>query len=177
VTKPIKIVNDPNNPEPPEVMARAIVEIAEGARKLLSSRLNKRAVLVLLKDATRESMETIERVLNAASSLDRTYLKAIALQLVAVAMSAALGACAHAPAKPVAAPSPVAAAAPRQARCNEAPQWTTVDDKGQRVGIYVCFGSDSQLLWTARVLPPEPQVATSVKKAKRSARRVAGRKP
>lgn len=48
--------------------------------------------------------------------------------------------------------------APIQARCNEQPQWTTKDEKGEDIGIYICFGKRSQLLYAVRVLPkPDPK--------------------
>lgn len=147
----IRITQDPNNPEPPEVMARSIVEIAEGARKLLGSRLKERAVLVLLKDATGETLETIRRVLNAAASLDKTYLKLAVLALVGWGLSA----CAHAPAQP--------APASKVAMCNESPAWITTDPKnGHRVGIFICFGEDNHLLYATRELPnPAPAPASA----------------
>ena len=71
------------------------------------------------------------------------YLKAAVL-FVAVAFTAA---CAGAPVKPV------------TARCNEQPQWLTKDPQGHDVGIYVCFGEENRLLYSARVLPPPPPPA------------------
>lgn len=56
--------------------------------------------------------------------------------------------------------------APITARCNEQPQWTTTDEKGQAIGIYVCFGERSQLLYVARVLPPAPPAAAPAPKVK-----------
>lgn len=44
----------------------------------------------------------------------------------------------------------------QQARCQEQPQWTTTDAAGQAVGIYICFGERSQLLYAVRILPPPP---------------------
>lgn len=84
----VKIVQDPADPQPVEVMERAIVEVAEGARKLLGSRLRERAVFVLLRDATNESLSTIERVLHAAASLDKNYLRAALLVAVVVGLNA-----------------------------------------------------------------------------------------
>jgi len=58
----------------PEVLATAIVKLATAARQLLDSRLTDRAIQVLLRDATGESMATIERVLKGAATLNR-YVK------------------------------------------------------------------------------------------------------
>ncbi len=41
-----------------------------------------------------------------------------------------------------------------KARCNEQPQWRTKDEKGQDLGIFICFGENSKLLYVVRVLPP-----------------------
>jgi hypothetical protein len=56
----------------PEILASAIVDVAAAARKLLASRLTKRAVVVLLKDSIGTmSMRDIEFVLDHAATLDR----------------------------------------------------------------------------------------------------------
>lgn len=71
----IEAGKDEANKVPLVVMEKAIVEIAEGARKLLGSKLSKRAVLVLLKDASGQPMNVIEEVLDNAAKLDKLYLK------------------------------------------------------------------------------------------------------
>jgi len=59
---------------------------------------------------------------------------------------------------------------PVAARCNEQPQWTTTDERGYPIGIYVCFGEENQLLYAIRILPPpaapapKPAPKASVKK-------------
>ena len=60
---------------PPEVLAAAIVDTAKAARNLLGSRLNRRAVIVLLHNSCKVSQRDIERVLAAAAELDKTFLK------------------------------------------------------------------------------------------------------
>lgn len=47
----------------------------------------------------------------------------------------------------------------QNARCNEQPQWVTKDEKGNDLGIYICFGENSRLLYVVRVLPPVPPPA------------------
>ena len=59
----------------PEVLAAAIVETAKAARRLLGSKLNNRAVLVLINNACKVPQGDIELVLNAAATLDTTFLK------------------------------------------------------------------------------------------------------
>jgi hypothetical protein len=142
----VKIVKDTTDPQPTEIMERAIVDVAEGARKMLGGRLNQRAISVLLKDATGVPMETINRVLDSAARLDRTYLKAAVLFVAVAGLSACAGL--QQREKPIV------------ARCNEQVQWTTKDDAGNAVGIFVCFGEHNQLLYVVRQLPPAPPELT-----------------
>jgi hypothetical protein len=55
----------------PNLLASAIVDVAAGAKKLLASRLNKRAILLLVQDkcAAKVSLRDIEQVLTAATEL------------------------------------------------------------------------------------------------------------
>jgi hypothetical protein len=57
---------------------------------------------------------------------------------------------------------------PVAARCNEQPQWTTTDERGYPIGIYVCFGEENQLLYAIRVLPPPAPAAAPAPKTKAS---------
>jgi hypothetical protein len=59
----------------PEILAKAIIDVSDAAKKLLSSRLTNRALTVLLRDATGLPLVTIEKVLNAAADLRRIYVK------------------------------------------------------------------------------------------------------
>ncbi len=62
-----------------EELADAIVATAASARKLLSSRLNKRAICLLIQHAmpanARCTISQIETVLESAADLERHYLK------------------------------------------------------------------------------------------------------
>jgi hypothetical protein len=58
----------------PELLAKAIVDVADAAKALLKSRLTKKAILVLLKDKTGLPQHTIESVLDGAARLDE-YVK------------------------------------------------------------------------------------------------------
>lgn len=75
--KPPIIKKDKDNPEPTEVIAKAIIEVAEAARKLNGSKLKRRAVVLLLKDMTGNSVSNrdIEMVLDCAAELDKRYIK------------------------------------------------------------------------------------------------------
>lgn len=58
-----------------ETIADSIVTLANGVKSVLEGKLNKRAILVLLASATRMNQQDIEKVLDAAASLDKTFLK------------------------------------------------------------------------------------------------------
>lgn len=65
--------------EPSEII-EAIQEVSAAAKKLLDSKLNDRAITLLIQQAipgkTKPTQKTIQMVLEAASNLDVTYLKA-----------------------------------------------------------------------------------------------------
>lgn len=71
--KTLKIINDDDVPV--EILAENIQAISEGMTKLRSGRLNERALLVLLRDATNLPMKDIRYVLNALDQLESLYLK------------------------------------------------------------------------------------------------------
>lgn len=58
-----------------ETVARAVTALAESTRAFLGGKLNKRAILVLLASASGESQATIEKILDAAAELDKTFTK------------------------------------------------------------------------------------------------------
>lgn len=71
------VITQKENEDPisTEILAQSIKEIAEGFKRIERSSLNRRALLVLLKDASGESMNTIEKVLNALDNLEKLYTK------------------------------------------------------------------------------------------------------
>ena len=74
----VTIVKDGDNVKEIKIMEDAIVEVATAARKLLNSKLSKRAVFVLIKDSmvgTGVPLRDIELVLDCAAKLDKRYLK------------------------------------------------------------------------------------------------------
>lgn len=76
-TAPI-IKQDKDNEVPVEILAKSIVEVSEAARKLLGSKLTKRAICILIKDSMTGSglpMKDIQTVLDCAANLDKRYLK------------------------------------------------------------------------------------------------------
>lgn len=68
-----KILPDPEIG--PELLAQAILDVSEAAKKLLNSPLKRRALLLLLRDASGIGMDECGRVLDAAADLRRTYVK------------------------------------------------------------------------------------------------------
>lgn len=74
----IKVKLNPENPEPPEVLAEAIINISEGFQRFMTAGLNRRALVVLLQDAIgapHVSKQTINWVLDALPLLGRMYVK------------------------------------------------------------------------------------------------------
>lgn len=62
-------------PEPAEVIASAIVEIANGMKKLNSTRLKRRAIVTLIHENSKIGRGDIEIVLNNLEALEQTWLK------------------------------------------------------------------------------------------------------
>ncbi len=64
---------------PEEVIAQSIVTVADGAERLFRSKLNRKAIFLLIQNACpsadRPSIKTIETVFVAAQALKKTYLK------------------------------------------------------------------------------------------------------
>jgi hypothetical protein len=71
----VTVKQDDEKPVEVEVLAQAIVDIGNAAKRLASSRLNRRAVVVLLNDMTGIAKGTIEVVLNSLEQLEMRYLK------------------------------------------------------------------------------------------------------
>ena len=62
-------------PESKEILAEAIVNIGNAAKKLLASGINKRAVIILLQAETKLSQRDIRTVLDALPQLERWYCR------------------------------------------------------------------------------------------------------
>lgn len=66
------------NPEPLEVIAQSIIEVAEAFKKIQNSRLSKRVIVLLIKDMTRNiGINEIEAILDAVPKLESYYLKSV----------------------------------------------------------------------------------------------------
>lgn len=73
--QPVTIKKDEQNPEPMEIIASAIIEVSEAVKKINNSRLQPRVIKLLIKDITGLSLTDIEKVLNAAASLENMFIK------------------------------------------------------------------------------------------------------
>lgn len=71
----VTIKKNEDNPEPMEIIADAIIEVARGFQKIKTGKLTERAVIVLIKDITGQPVREIEKVLNAAQLLERQFIK------------------------------------------------------------------------------------------------------
>jgi hypothetical protein len=77
-TKRITVRVNETKPEPLEVLAASIIEVAAAYKKLDQSRLKRRVVVLLIKDLTQNnvSITDIERVLDAVPLIADKYIKA-----------------------------------------------------------------------------------------------------
>lgn len=74
----IKVIKNEEKPETPEVLAQAIIDIADGFNAMLNSRLTRRALVVLLQDmigAGKVSRTDINLVLDNLPKLKSYYVK------------------------------------------------------------------------------------------------------
>lgn len=69
----VKVIVDAEQPEPTEVIAASIIKISDGFAKLLKGGLNRRALLVLIKDNTNVPMHEVSRVLDCLPRLKEIY--------------------------------------------------------------------------------------------------------
>lgn len=71
----LKVKRNEENPEPIEIIAQSIIDIAEGMKKINESKLNRRALIVLLKDQTGLPGRDINLVLNSLAALKDDFIK------------------------------------------------------------------------------------------------------
>lgn len=74
-TKTVTVKVNEENPEPLEVLARAVIDVADGFEKIQNSRLQKRAIILLLHDLTGVRMNDIINVLDAGVLLKKKFIK------------------------------------------------------------------------------------------------------
>jgi hypothetical protein len=69
----------------PNVIASAIIEVALATKKLLESKLTRRAIVVLIRDAEPSlTLKQIELVLDAAVQLEERYVKKAGIHVVSI---------------------------------------------------------------------------------------------
>lgn len=83
--KTISVLTDEENPVSVEIIAEAIVSISESMKKLNSSKLNRRALVLLIADncdpvkrgyqRTPVSQKMVEKVLTSLETLKKAYIK------------------------------------------------------------------------------------------------------
>ncbi len=78
-TDTIKVTQNPTAPEPVEIIAAAILDIADGMKTLSRSRLSRKAIVALIHDQSKLARRDIEIVLNNLETLERDWLKPASL--------------------------------------------------------------------------------------------------
>ena len=73
--KKIKITQDEANPIPQEVVAGAIVKIAEAMDAIEQTRLSRKAIIALIADDTGLGKGTIKTVLESLEGMEKSWLK------------------------------------------------------------------------------------------------------
>lgn len=76
-TQTITVKANSENPEPLEVLAKSIIDVADAFKKINNSQLKRRTVIILLQDMTGISQTQIGKILDAAPLLKETYLKSV----------------------------------------------------------------------------------------------------
>lgn len=73
----VTVKKDEKDPQPTEIIAQAIIDVSAAAKKLLSSRLSMRAIVILIQHSSVKSLSIadIQNVLNCAATLEETYIK------------------------------------------------------------------------------------------------------
>lgn len=72
----VKIKQQPDVPEvPAEVIAQSIEAIAAGMKKLNTTRLTRRALVILLAEQSHVNRGEVIKVLDALDALEKTWLK------------------------------------------------------------------------------------------------------
>lgn len=75
--KKIKVIQDPADEVPAEILAKAIVEVAKGMKLIEASRLTRNAIVALIHDRSRVGKETIHVILNNLDELESHWLKKV----------------------------------------------------------------------------------------------------
>jgi len=71
--KTVKVKEE--NPEPLELLAKSIIELSDSFIKIQNGPLQRRTIILLLKDCTGLAGRDIEKILDAAPKLKSYYVK------------------------------------------------------------------------------------------------------
>lgn len=74
-TQTVTVKVNETSPEPLEVLAKAVIELSEAFIKIQNGPLQRRTIILLLKDYTGLAGRDIEKVLDAAPKLKTYYIK------------------------------------------------------------------------------------------------------
>lgn len=74
-SKTITVKTSEENPEPVELIAKAIIEVSDAFEKINQSRLTNKAIVLLLQDLCGLPQRDIKLVLHNAPLLKKYYLK------------------------------------------------------------------------------------------------------
>jgi hypothetical protein len=77
-SKTITVKVNEENPEPLDILAKSIIDVAEAFRRIDSCRLTRKAIVLLIQDAigsTRITRQAIIDVLDYGPRLDKIYTK------------------------------------------------------------------------------------------------------
>jgi hypothetical protein len=71
----VTVKPDDQNPEPIEVLAKSIIDLADKFDRINSSKLNRKAIVLLLHDASKVNKRDIETILDVMPNLKQLYIK------------------------------------------------------------------------------------------------------
>lgn len=75
-TQTVKIKSNEENPEPLEIIAKAIIDVSEAYEKIQKSRVTERVIVLLIKDCLPNvTINDIKQVLAVVPKLKQYYLK------------------------------------------------------------------------------------------------------
>lgn len=71
----VNVIQDPDQPVDKDVLAKAIVDVAEAMRRLQRSGLNKKAIVVLVSHDAKVPQGTVKVIMESLEFLAATYTK------------------------------------------------------------------------------------------------------
>lgn len=74
MSKEIKVLKNEEQPIAVEVMEQAIIDIAQAMKRISRSRLNRKALVILISKDSGIFQHQVTRVLNSMDLLEKTYL-------------------------------------------------------------------------------------------------------